>query len=64
MPHYEAGIQVDSLLEATQPRGHHRPTISQLQSLMKILDSKLALAGFVATVAGLGNLVFLPIEPS
>jgi hypothetical protein len=52
MPHYEAGIQVDSLLEATQQRGQLRPTISQLQGLMKILESKLALADFAATVAG------------
>ncbi len=52
MSRYEAALRIDSLLEATQGRDQLRPTLAQLQSLMAILESKLALSDFAASVAG------------
>ncbi|KAF7507568.1 hypothetical protein GJ744_010359 [Endocarpon pusillum] len=52
MSRYEAAIRIDSLLEATQSRDQLRPTLVQVQSMMRILESKLALSDFAANVAG------------
>jgi len=52
MDRYEAALRIDSLLEATRARDELRPTLSQLQSMMTILESKLALSDFAASVAG------------
>lgn len=52
MTRHEAAMRIDSLLEATQSRGQLRPTIAQLQSLMGILESKLAVSDFTTNTAG------------
>jgi hypothetical protein len=52
MGRYEAALRIDSLLEATRDRDKLRPTLTQLQSIMAILESKLALSDFTASVAG------------
>lgn len=52
MTRYEAAIRIDSLLEATQGRDQLRPTLVQLQSMLTVLESKLALSDFAANVAG------------
>lgn len=62
MNRYEAALRIDSLLEATRARDQLRPTLSQPQSMMTILESKLALSDYAASVAGweiwfLGQLV-------
>jgi hypothetical protein len=45
-------MRMDMLLEATQNRGQLRPTITQLQIMMSVLESKLALGDFAESVAG------------
>ena len=52
MTRYEAATRIDSLLEATQSRDQLRPSLVQLQSMLRILESKLALSDFAASVAG------------
>jgi hypothetical protein len=52
MNRYEAALRIDSLLDATRARDQLRPTLSQLQSMMTILESKLALSDYAASVAG------------
>jgi hypothetical protein len=52
MPRYAAAQRIDSLLEATQNRGQLRPTITQLQIMMSVLESKLAFGDFAESVAG------------
>jgi hypothetical protein len=52
MPRHEAATRIDSLLEATQKRGQLRPTITRLQRLMSVLESKLALGDFAESVDG------------
>jgi hypothetical protein len=49
---YEAALRIDSLLEATRARNELRPTLSQLQSMMTILESKLIFSEFTTSVAG------------
>jgi hypothetical protein len=49
---YEAALRLDSLLEATQKENQLRPTISQLQTMMGIVETKLMLSDFANTVAG------------
>lgn len=53
LEHYEAARRLDSLLEATQKNKEQlRPTVSQLQTMMGILNSKLVLSDFAKSVAG------------
>lgn len=49
---YEAAVRLDGLLQETQKDAQLRPTISQLHSMMVILESKLALSSFANNVAG------------
>jgi hypothetical protein len=64
MPRHEAAMRMDSLLEATQDRGQLRPMITQLQSMMSLLETKLALGDFTESVADwevlLPNQLLLP----
>lgn len=49
---YEAALRLDFLLHKTQKSSQLKPTISQLQALMAVLNSKLALSDFGNLVAG------------
>lgn len=49
---YEAALRLDFLLQETQKSTQLKPTISQLQALMAVLNSKLALSDFGTLVAG------------
>ncbi|KAH0545476.1 hypothetical protein FGG08_000477 [Glutinoglossum americanum] len=50
--HHEAALILDSLLQETQRETQMRPTILQLQAVMELIGSKLALSDFAKSIAG------------
>jgi hypothetical protein len=52
LDHYDAADRLDAMLQATQKDFQIRPTIKQLQVMLKSMKTKLVLSDFATSVAG------------